>query len=318
MWRRLLSTCLLTGAIVLVGPAISAQVASPCAATLPDGDWQLAGQTDLVAVYGAGLTQALGLRLADGATTTARMLEADFGSLPPLTVCVIGFQVDVDTTPLTGGQGLFHSAVLNDEGTVFVSMIDGAYFDEAHAFGMASAVLWHEAAAMGLDGYPEPLATTIGQWYISRSAKREGLDHAQMRNNAFFIDPGGEGIEPADWAVSSQTPTLAWNPEFQASPVADMIGYAVAQHGIEVLDDPDPLRWAEIEVAWQADLRDEALQGRESGNRWVFGLGIVVGAVALGAITAWLTRRSRRRHIAMRKEAAKRHAAGVPEEATHR
>jgi hypothetical protein len=168
-------------------------------------------------------------------------------------------------------------------------------FDESHAFGLAYATLWGLAQQQGLEGYPEPLATVIGQWYMSRAAGKLDLHHSQMRGGAFFRDPGGEGVDSTDWTAAQQPPVYVWNPQFQESPIGDLVAFAVETQGPEVLLDTDGARWSEIEQKWQAALREEALQGAGSGNAWVIGLAVIVGFVGLAILLALLNRRSRRR-----------------------
>jgi hypothetical protein len=290
----LLLVLALSGVAVVAAPA---PAMAACADRFPDLDWQPVGTTDLISVEAAGLSDAQGLRFAEEAGATARLLEEDFGLLPALELCAYAAGLRLDPTGLVAPGQQLHAAVFNESGSVFVGGFELGLFDESHSFGLAYAVLWDVAAQLGLDAYPEPLATVVGQWYLSRVAGKLELHHNQMRDGAFFRDPSGSGIEATSWAVSSQPQVYTWNPQFQESPLSDLVEYAVSEHGVEILRRPDGETWAGIERDWQEALRDEALQGRSSGNAWLVGATIFLGFVALAVATAWVTKRSRRRAL---------------------
>ncbi len=295
-YRTLSAIAALVAALFAVGIAVAAPAHAGCGDRYPDVEWRSTGQTDLLVVSATpSVGDGLGLRLADEAGAMARVLEEDFGSVPPLSLCVFGTEDGLDATGLVPEGQLLHAAVFNEDGTVYVNTLDSRLFAETNAFGLAYAVLWDVAARQGAAGYPEPLATVIGQWYLARAAGKLELHHSQMRGGAFFRDPSGQGIEATDWAWAAQPPVYSWNPQFQESPLSDMVQWAVDQHGVEVLSDPDPQRWAEIEKAWQDALRAEALQGASGGNDWLIGLTIFFGFIGLAGLVAWLNKRSKRR-----------------------
>ncbi len=295
MTRSIAVLIALVAAGMAAGLVSAAAAFADCGAQFPEEEWVLVGETDLLTVSSAGLSDAAGLRFADEAGATARLLEADFGTLPPLELCVFGPDVRLDPEGLAPRGQQLHAVVFAEEGTIYVGGLQASLFDEAHSFGLAYATLWGLARRHGLDSYPEPLATVIGQWYMSRVAGKVDLHHSQMRSGAFFRDPSGGGVETTDWTADRQPPIYVWNPQFQESPVGDLIGFAVETHGPEVLLDTDSARWSEIEQEWQAALREEALQGSGSGNAWLIGLAVVVGFVSLAILLAWLNRRSRRK-----------------------
>ena len=295
MARRTPAPLALT-ALLLILSVAPAHAADPwCEAHEPDLVWNTIGETALLTVATAGVPEAQGLRFADEATATAQLLDADLGPIPQLHLCIYGPGVSLDGTGIVPEGQRVHSVVFNVDATVLVGVLEASFFDEAHAFGLAYAALWHVAADAGRDGYPEPLATTVGQWYLSRVSGKVDLHHSQMRSGAFFADPSGRGVATTDWMSGSQPAIYTWNPQFQESPVADLIDYAVATRGSPVLRDPSNERWQPVEQAWQAALREEALQGSNSGNDWLIGLAILLGMVGLAGLLAWLTHRSKRR-----------------------
>lgn len=296
MARRMPMVLLLLGAVLFVTATTPAHAADPwCAAHFPDQEWVAVGETELLTVATAGLPEGQALRFADEATATVRDLGDDLGPFSQLHLCLYGGDVRLDPGGILSPGQRVHSVAFSETGTVYVGVIEAAFFDEAHAFGLAYAALWQVAGELGLAGYPEPLATTIGQWYLSRSAGKLDLHHSQMRSGAFFADPSGRGVAATDWTSDAQPPIYAWNPQFQESPVADLVDYGVGTAGTAALRDPTNATWQPIEQAWQSALRDEALQGSSSGSDWLIGLAIIVGMVGLAGLLAWLTRRSKRR-----------------------
>lgn len=308
----MLSVLVLIGVAAIGAVAGAAPAFAGCGDNFPDTEWRVTGETELLVVATApSVSDGQGLRFADEASATARWLEEDLGTIPQLNLCIFGVDDDLDPTGLVPAGQLLHAVVFNEDATVYVNTIQASLFDETHAFGLAYAALWHVADELGRTGYPEPLASAVGQWYLARSADKLDLHHVQMRGGAFFRDPSGGGIETTDWAQASQPPTFAWNPQFHETPISDLVQFAVDQYGPEILNELDGIRWSEIEQEWQTALRLEALQGSSGGADWVVGLVIFFGFIGLAGLTAWLTRRSR---IKLREEARKRaeaEAAGV-------
>jgi hypothetical protein len=281
----------LTVSLITAAPALAG-----CEDHFPDTEWSVAGETELLVVSrSSSISEGQGLRLADDAAATARLLEEDLGPLPQLSLCIFNQDDNLDRTGLVTEGQLLHAAAFNDDSTVFISTLQGRRFEEAQAFGLAYAALWGVAAREGETGYPEPLASVVGQWYLSRVADKLELHHSQMRGGAFFRDPTGEGIETTDWTQASQPAIYTWNPQFQESPIADLVQYAVDQYGVDVLVEPDGDRWAEIEQEWQAALREEALQGASGGNDWIIGFAIFFGFILLAGLMAWLQRKSKQK-----------------------
>jgi hypothetical protein len=296
MTHRMPLLLVILGVVLLAAPFGPASAADPpCDAHFPGQEWETVGETEFLTVATAGVPEGQALRFADEAAATARTLHDDLGAIPQLHLCVYGSDVRLDPTSILPEGQRVHSVVFNEDATVYVGVLQAAFFDEAHAFGLAYAALWQVADELDLDGYPEPLATTIGQWYLARAAGKTELHHSQMRSGAFFADPSGRGVDATDWTAEAQPQIYPWNAQFQESPVADLVDYAVATAGPGVLRNPTNARWQAIERSWQEALRDEALQGTSSGSDWVIGLAIVIGMVGLAGLLAWLTRRSKRR-----------------------
>lgn len=271
--------------LVAAAPALAA-----CEDHFPTVEWLVATQTDLITVKTVDVPEGQALRFADTAAETARTLESDLGTVPPLELCLYAPSANLPTEGLLPVGQQLHSVVF-DDGTVVIGTLQSRIYDETQAFGLSYAALHGLAERIGEPAYPEPLASAVGQWYAARAAGKLEVHHSQMRTAAFFRDPDGDGVDPSDWAASTQPPAYTWNPQFHESPISDLVEYAVSTHGISVLEDATTERWETIEIAWQASLRNEAVQGRSSGNAWLVGLGIVIGAVAAAALLALHQRR---------------------------
>ncbi|MCP3974096.1 MAG: hypothetical protein GY720_06340 [bacterium] len=284
-------------AVVLVYPATaaSAQDVSACAEKFPEQDWEHVIDQDGIATYQAALTQEIGERFAETARKTAALIRNDIGQFPDMTLCVFGGATTLDAEGLLPPGQRLHAATFAGDAVVVVDSQQTRLVDDAIVFGMAHVGLWHLAAANGTVGYPEPLAGAIQQWYVSRVSEKLDQHHSVMRVANFFNDPDGNA-PPTDWFVSAQVPIVAWNPEYQESPIGDFVDDAVARNGIGLLQTPDSADWTAAELTWRAALREELLQGADESNEWIGGALLAAGAV-LGAfgLALWTRRQNRRK-----------------------
>jgi len=302
--RRTLLTALVAAVItVLVAPvAVWAQAESRCDERFPDQEWVGVVDEGGVAVHSAALDSGIAARFADDALEVAALLRSDLGSIPDMTVCVYGADTTLDGSELQDmgllpeGQRL-HAVMFADEALLFVDAQQTRLVGDAISLGLANIALWHVAATAGETGYPEPLASAIGQWYASRLNGKSGTHRATMRVAAFYNDPRGDA-EASDWLVARQQPISVWNPEYQESPIGDLVADAVAARGTGILRDPDPEEWAAADLAWRAALRRELLQGAEESRDWIGGALIAGGSIVAAILLAlWGRHRSRRRQV---------------------
>lgn len=284
----------------LAAPA-AAQDPSACASRFPAHAWTLVSEGASVATFRASVDESVAHRFAESATAAASMLAADLGEFPPTVLCVFGSDITLDAASLVdagllpSGQRL-HAAAFIDEALLFVDTQQFRLVDDAIVLGLANIALWHSS---GSDGYPEPLAGAVAQWYVARMADSLEQHHSTMRVFNFFNDPSGNA-PPTDWFAGSQEPVAVWNPEFQESPIADFVESAVADSGTSIIVDPEPAVWEAADVAWRAGLRAELLQGAEGSRDWVGGVAIAVLVVVLAVATAWWGRRlSKRKQVPM-------------------
>ena len=285
----------LLAAMWVVSPAMG-QGASPCDDFFPDQEWQLVQAGSGVSTFRASLDEGVAARFGDDAEATAQRLVEDLGSFPPSTLCVFGSDTALDGSGLEEegllppGQRL-HAASFREEAVLFVDAQQFRLVPEAIALGLAETALWHLS---GSEGYPEPLAGAIAQWYAARQSGKLEQHHSTMRVATFFNDPTGTA-PPTPWLAGAQEPVAVWNPEFQESPISDFIEHAVAANGPSILVDPQPDAWAAADIAWKADLRDELLQGADRSREWVGGVVIATLVVVAAIAMAWWGRRVARR-----------------------
>ncbi len=304
MNRRISRTALLVVVItVLVAPgAARAQAESRCDERFPDQEWELVIDEGGVTVHSAALDSGAAARFADDALEVAALLRSDLGSIPDMAVCVYGAHTTLDGSELQDmgllpeGQRL-HAAVFADEALLFVDAQQPRLVGDAISLGLANVALWHLASAAGENGYPEPLASAIGQWYAGRLNGKSATHRATMRVATFYNDPRGDA-DASDWLVATQQPISVWNPEYQESPIGDLVADAVAARGTGIIRNPDPAEWAAADIAWRAALRRELLQGAEESRDWVGGALIAGGSIVAAILLAlWGRRRSRRRQV---------------------
>jgi len=281
------------------GSAARGQPTSPCGERFPAQDWVHVSESGGVSVYRAALDQVVAERFANTAMAVAADLRRDLGAFPASTLCVFGPDTALDATALEE-SGLhppgarLHAAVFAEQALLFVDSQQVRLVEDAVAFGLSHIALWHLAAAQGEVGYPDPLSGAVAQWFVARMNGSLEQHHATMRLATFFNDPGGDA-DASEWFASRQEPIMAWNPEYQESPIGDFIADAVARNGAEILQTLDPGEWAVADGVWRAALREELLQGADESRDWVGGVLITAGVLVAAIGLTWLGRRQRRR-----------------------
>lgn len=284
-------------AVMLAAPLVAvhhdaeAQATSGCAERFPLTEWTPAATAGPVTLWTAEVNQATADRYRDQIDGIVGLLEADVGQLDPIDVCVFGSEVTLDATGLLPENQRLHAVVFPAEDTVVVGATLPRFLEEAVTFGLTYTALWQTAEQLGFTGYPEPLATTIGQWYMARVKDRLDQHRSAMRTGLFFSDPEGTA-ESRAWTEQSQSDAYVWNPQFLESPIGDIVAFAVATRGAEVLSDPSQELWSAIELEYREALRQE-LVGEGSGTTWMWGAGIIIGALLLAGFVAWLARREK-------------------------
>ncbi len=276
------------------GVATAAE-ASGCLEHFPATDWTESALVGPATLWIADIEDAVAARYADQVAAITEILESDLGALDSIDVCIFGSEVRLDAADLLPDNQRLHAVVFPQDDTVVVGAILPQFLEEAVAFGLAYAALWQVGEDLPADGYPEPLATTVGQWYMARVKDRLDQHRSAMRTGLFFSDPEGKA-EGGVWTGEVQSTAYVWNPEFLESPIGDMVEFAVATRGVDVLRDVSTETWADVESEYRLTLRQELI-GDGSGSAWIVGAGIIIGVVVLAGIAAWFAHRDRRTRL---------------------
>lgn len=262
-------------------------------------------------MYTAGLPTAVAERFAEDVAQTAGRLAGEFGGVEDMAVCLASPEVEIDVGDLVPFGRRLHSAVFGPEGVLLIRTIQIGFVDDAIAYGLAELAAWRTATELGLeDGYPEPLASTIANWYLARANKRLDRFHAVLLVSLFLDDPNPERrtlADATDWTAGSQQNPLLFDPQFIESPMADFIEFAVTQRGIGVLRQPEQSVWGPLENEWRIAMRDELLGDAKGSNGWPWGAAIVSVFLVLAAAMGWGRRREKKR------AAGRRSAVAPPE-----
>ena len=88
---------------------------------------------------------------------------------------------------------------------------------------------------------------------------------------------------------------MEFDPKTVASPIGDLVDFAVRNHGIGVISDPSQETWAAIDMEWRTAMRDELLEGRQGSYGAEWGVAIVVVFILLAILLALQKRRQKKR-----------------------
>ncbi|GMQ94327.1 MAG: hypothetical protein BMS9Abin12_1815 [Acidimicrobiia bacterium] len=271
------------------GPAAAA-VGDSCSIRFPETEW-VTVRSGGVSIEVTGMTPALATRFDEEISLIDGWISDDIGPYS-VTVCLVSGESAFDSRRYEGGSRRFHAhsdlpdqlLVLNVERIGFVA--------PAAAYALAQHALWQHN---GNEGFPEPIASVIGQWYRARILQRLDQYHRDVMFSNLFDT---ESI--IDWTSSIQKPVQDWDPETNFAPIGDFMDFAVETHGTEVLRETDGERWSQIEGEWRVSLRND-LRGRDSDTTgWIGGVALTTGSVLVASIAITLGliakyRRKRRR-----------------------
>jgi hypothetical protein len=265
-------------------PASRAQQAG-CDALFPGREWTGTAAAGPVVVYGADMRIEELDRFTAEIDQFVALIQPEIGHLDGVSVCLFGGTVPLDPTAYVPLGQRVHALALTGEQVVVVEALDARLVQRAAGFGLAYLALWN----LGAGPYPEPLAYAVGQWYVSRVEDKVELHHEVMSRVAFF-----QGTLGTDWTADVQSPTYAWNPQFQESPIGDLIDYAVEARGIETIVDPASVDWPALEARWAVDIEQELLGRSSPTTGWIFGLAFFLGMITLAVAMALIARRNKR------------------------
>lgn len=288
----MLTCCVVFALSMSVVPAAAADEA--CSGWSPGTAWRSAATIGPITLVTAGVEDGIATRFA---SDIEDLLAAMDGVLPLDAAVVCAF----DETELADDGGLvpenqrLHGAVLTSDRVVVLDAGMTAQFRPAVAVGLTYLALWDLAGDQGRDGYPEPLRDAVSQWFAAGLTSRLALHRDMMRRQVAFTRPEDDSTTDR-WTYGIQSETFVWNPEFQESPVGDLVAYAVDSRGTDVLHDLTADTWDGIDTEWRVQRRFELLGDQRNAVDWRWGLGILLAALAAAATLAYLQRVARRRH----------------------
>lgn len=283
----------------LVQPVAAGASSDRCGEKFPGIAWVEAEVAGPVTVATAGMTTEMSARYAADADRVGMLIEAEIGGLEGTAMCLTQPDIQLDVGDLVQEGMRLHVGVFGEEKIFALSAVEIRMVDDAIAFGLPHIALWHLADDLGLpDGYPEPLGSTISHWYLARDTDRLARYHTELVVQLFLDDPNPDERsldESTAWVGGTRGDPIAFDPQFVASPMGDLIDHAVRSAGVEVLRDPSQATWAALEIDWRIALRDELLAGREGSWGAEWGAAIIATFVLLAIGLAWTKRRQKRR-----------------------
>ena len=281
--------------VLLGAPGAAASDSSRCAGLFPDVSWVPQTLDGPTALEIAGMNEAESERFALVVSQQSKLIESEIGGLPGSTVCLATSKLaDAFSAYAPFGQRL-HAGVFADEQVLVLAAVETRMVDDAIAYGLPQLALAQIATDLGIDGgYPEPLGSTIANWYLARATDRLERYRSGLVISMFLDDPNPEKRTDADavqWVSERKADPSFFDPQFLGSPMGVFVDFAVSQRGIGVLRDLDQATWAGLEKQWRISIRDQYPRGN-FGVWW--GVGIVVVFVLLAILMAWTKHRENR------------------------
>lgn len=301
--RSLLAAVLVV--LAVASPAV-AQDEGSCAERFPEVEWMRLDAG--IPVYATGVPEGHAARYAREISESVDRIVDHYGPFDA-TVCLFDPDSGFDTTRFVSGSKRLHALVLQDGALMVLSTENIGLTGPAAAFGLAQLALWQYSGGVG---FPEPQASTIGQYFRSEVRDRAVYDHAEAKASNFF---GPQVVTP--WSSGAQANPLAWDPgvghssfggstgpasdaaSAASTHMADLVRFGMDEVGEAVFTDPDPVMWTDLEGRWRNALTVELMGTDEPTTGWRSGLAIAIGIVLGAAIAVVLgfisKRRGRRR-----------------------
>ena len=219
-------------------------------------------------------------------------------------MCVVGTDSRFDPDPYIERTKRFHAVLDHENDVLVLSAASPGNIQRAAAFGVPHLALWNLS---GGAGWPEPLASTIGQWYRAIALDRMAQYRVQSTGADFSVDPiTGEGNFGLDfstdpriaWTEFTQPALRAWDPSRNDAPIGYFIEYTVATEGVEVLSETDSAVWEAREALWRESLVADLTGRTEPTTGWISGItlaGVVLVLAVVIAIGGFVMKRRRER-----------------------
>ncbi len=292
----------MAGLIVLLGLSavgIADADQDRCSSRFPDVEWTTVEVDAPVSVATSGMAPEMAARFAADAARNANRIHNEIAGLDGVAVCLTTPEVTLDPGDLVAEGQRFHVGVSGEEKLFALSAVEIRFVADALAFGLPHIALYNLAHDIGLEGnYPEPLASTIGHWYLARDNGKAERYHSQLVVGLFLDNPNPEertADEVTNWVGTAGEDPMEFDPKTVASPIGDLVDFAVRNHGIGVISDPSQETWAAIDMEWRTAMRDELLEGRQGSYGAEWGVAIVVVFILLAILLALQKRRQKKR-----------------------
>ncbi len=312
MPRMRTTTAMMLAAGILMGslsialvdaPTAMAQATTRCAELFPEAEW--------VAVD--GLSVDVGMsdvpagrmeRFSAEIERTAAAVTSDLGGLTDSTVCIVGGDSTFDDSRYTAPTLRFHAAIDSPNNVIVISAASPGAVLPASAFAIPHLALWNLSDG---EGWPEPIASTIAQWYRAIALDRMAQYRVESTGADFSVDPltgeGNFGLDFStdariDWLASSQVAVRAWDPSRNEAAIGYFIEYTAAENGVASITSQDAAEWSAREEAWRSSLVTDMTGRTEPTTGWISGITIAAVAVIVTIVLAvggFITKRRSKR-----------------------
>jgi hypothetical protein len=288
--------------LVLLGlPTIGVAIAEEdrCSTRFPDVEWATIDVDAPVTVATAGMRPEMAVRFAADVERVASQVDSEIGGLDEVAVCLATPEITLDVGDLVAPGQRLHVAAFGEEKLLALSAVEIRFVDDAIAFGLPHIALYQVAQEVGIDGaYPEPLASTIGHWYLARANGRLERNHTELVVGLFLDDPNPDqrtDAEATSWVATPGEDPFVFDPQFVASPMGDFVDYATRTYGFAIVRDPVQETWGPLEKEWRVAMRDELLEGRQGSYGAEWGVAVVVVFIILAILLALQQHRRKKR-----------------------
>lgn len=290
----MLAGAILTGLLVTAlpsPPSAVAQSTTRCAELFPEAEW-VAVDGLAVDVGVSDVPSGRVDRFAAEIERTAAVVATDLGGLTDSAVCIVGGDSAFDDSRYTEPTLRFHAAIDSPNNVIVISAVSPGEVLPASAFAVPHLALWNLS---GGEGWPEPIASTIAQWYRALALDRMAQYRVESTGADFSVDPitgeGNFGLDftteaRIDWLASSQVPVRAWDPSRNEAAIGYFIEYTVVENGVESITSLDAAEWSTREEAWRSSLVTDLTGRTEPTTGWISGITIAAAAVIVTLVLA--------------------------------
>jgi hypothetical protein len=251
-----------------------------CSSFFPEQPWTVAGIVAGVSVETADIEPTLAARLLEDVAASASGIAQDIAPLDGASVCIFNSNYTVARHGVVGEGQEIRAAAFLPEGIVVHNVAYLKEVDDGAAYGLTRIALWRRAAAAGESGFPEPLGSFIAGRNVA--AVTDSMRAARNVDSSILL-----GRPPLGWVVAEQRDALAWNPSALSQFGGGFMDWAIAEFGIDVINERDPQVWDANVEEFLAQMRFEATGSRAPSGGWELGVMAFAASIVLTAITAF-------------------------------